>query len=171
MKRNKDIAVGAFFVLFGLLVWLALVPLGVEEGAFGGLDEGGLVGPKLLPSVTSIAIAVVGTMLVIRALVTSRGDKQGGGGERPAGKSDATGKLSPVVRFVAVCGGYVLILYVFGYVVATVLLLVSLQWLFGERRRLALVLLPSLLSVGLYLFFRYALLVRFPAGRLFVLIG
>ena len=54
-----------------------------------------------------------------------------------------------------------------GYLVSTVVVLASMFWLFGERRKLVLLLYPVVISTVLYFFFQRVLIVSLPHGVLF----
>ena len=90
--------------------------------------------------------------------------------ERGAGTATGTGasiRALPVVIGVAATVAYVYLITLLGYVPTTVVFLVGMMWLMGERHRIRTPLIAVAITVVLYLVFLYGLQIPLPDGSLF----
>lgn len=119
------------------------------------IPRGGLAddpGPAFLPTVAGLGLVVCGAWLMWRR-------DPHDGLPRGAGLLRVGGTALLVL-------GYLLLIEPMGFITATALFLAAEMWLIGVRRRYVLLLLPVLLSAGVYLMFRYGLEVPLPATQL-----
>lgn len=118
MTISADRVSGAFFCLFGLAMYLYVIPVYVETA------EGGSLSPNTLPNIISLVIAVSGGFLVIKPTKQQLRDP----------------------RKMAITGLYVLLLVAgiyamswFGFVYVAPVLALAIMWFIGERRPLWLI--------------------------------
>lgn len=63
--RNTDRATGAFFLLFGIVLYVAVIPAHVSD------MEGGWILPSTIPNATAAILALCGAVLVLKPTVQS----------------------------------------------------------------------------------------------------
>ena len=164
---KRDMVLGIGFALFGLTLWFIIIPAQVQPSPFGDLREGLFFGPELLPRLVAIAFTGVGILLFLAAVAA----RNAGRSQETPARNGQQGYLSRSVKgpalLVFVSLLHVYLLPLLGYVVATALATFFFLLLFHERRKGVLLVLSPLLSLGLFLFFRYVLLIRLPMGTLF----
>jgi putative tricarboxylic transport membrane protein len=102
--------------------------------------------------------------------VTShRADRPAGDPAAPAVPTPGAGGLRTLATpalLVAVLIGYVLVLDLLGYILATALAFVACAWVIGSRKLIRDVVIGVLLAVGIYYAFTELLAIRLPAGVL-----
>lgn len=115
MTFLADRAAGGFFLVFGLLLYFAVIPANVEE------VEGGWVLPSTIPNVIAIILAVCGAALMLKPKA-----------HRVQSPQEF---LFAGLYFVLLAAGLLLMSYV-GFVYAAPALALVIMLLIGERRPL-----------------------------------
>jgi hypothetical protein len=148
--RRVDLGIGAFFVLFGAF--------GIAQSmALPMFQRGGIPGPGMFPLVLSIALVVLGALLVGTRLWRRHDDDT-------AFEAPTRTELARVVAAMAALGVSIALLPLVGYFVSSVALVAFL--LFGiERLRTWRVALTTVaLPAMFYVVFVVLLRVRLPSG-------
>lgn len=143
---------------FGAETWLAATLFAasavlaiITPGQVTGESER-VVGPATLPLGLAVILALLSLLLLagsVRRAPQPRGTLR---------------SLAPVLVFTIGLGLYVAALPVLGYMLATVLLIVGLCLLFGERRWWAIAALAVLVPLALLLFFERFMIILLPGG-------
>lgn len=152
---KTDTFIGIVLVVFAAILLFLLIPAFVKPSPYGEVQER-IVGTKFLPQLVAVAIGLLAVLLIVNAERSRRGDS------RPTRLSFRTDSR----LFVAflICAGYVLGMYLFGFMIATVASLTGLMRIFGERRPLTLLLVSVVTTAFLYFVFAKLLYVVFPYG-------
>lgn len=135
------------------------------------------LGPRFFPLVTSFVLLGAVAAVAVRPLVHDvrrRGRppppeilvQPVSGGPPPNNGRTGSGPLGqPLIRvylMAATCVGYVGLMHVMGYIVPTILSMLSALWILGVRRRRSLILAPVVSAFALYYIFSELLHVRLP---------
>lgn len=164
----SDLTIGGATVAFACLALFVLVPLGIEDP--GNIDILAL-GPAFWPSVISIFILLMG------AIVGAQGLRRLRAGRAAAAESDGEDQRSLATALseyalgrwlgaLALLAAFYVLLEPLGMILASMLAMVALMVLGGERRAALLAALPMGLPFALFLFFRYVANVVIPLGAL-----
>lgn len=157
-EATKDLLTGSAIAIFGGLVYLVVIPAGVAVPA---TLPAAAVAPDLWPRVASAMLVAVGAMLIADAL-----QRRNGPLDSPSDTLGSAGSLRAgvcIVGLVAYCAA----LPWFGFPLSSVLALLGLSTLFGERRLKIVVPLAVLVPLALYWFFTKVANVPVPLGELF----
>jgi putative tricarboxylic transport membrane protein len=148
--RRVDIGIGAFFILFGAFGVIQSLQLPLFQ-------RGGIPGPGMFPLVLSIALVVLGGLLVATRVLQPNA-------EYPEFEPPRRYEVSRVVAAMVAMGVSIALLPVVGYFLSSVALVAFL--LLGiERLRSWRVLLTTVaLPAFFYIVFVVLLRVRLPAG-------
>lgn len=157
MKRRSaktDVVLGILAILVGVLYW-ALIPFAVpqEHAAMG-------VTGRFFPQFAAIMVAGAGAALVISTLIA----RSTGSAEAPPGIT--IDQLRRVIPYIVITAVYILLIDVLGYLVSTVIALAVLLLFSGMRNWLQFAAVVVMIPAGLYLLFRFVLLVPLPEGML-----
>lgn len=148
--RRVDIAIGLFIILFGVF-WAS------QSLGFDMFDRDGRPGPGLYPMMLSVALVVLGGLLIAHRLK----GKPGTFGEFGA---PTRGELSRVVQVILAIGLSIALLPLVGYFLSTLALVAALLFgverLFTWRAALTTVALPTIF----FFVFVVLLRVRLPSG-------
>lgn len=163
----SDLATSGVTIAFACLALFVLIPVGVEDP--GSIDVLAL-GPAFWPSVISVFMFLMGVILGAQGIRRLRADRVTAGADRGDQRSLATA-LSEYAfgrwfgALVLLAAFYVL-LEPLGMIVASMLVMVALMLLGGERRPAILAVLAVGLPFALFVFFRYVANVVIPLGVL-----
>jgi hypothetical protein len=148
--RKVDVGIGAFLILLG--VFGITQSLGLPL-----VQRGGIPGPGMYPLVLSVALVVLGALLIVSRVRAPEGQYL------PLEKTTRT-ELGRAAAAMLALGGSIVLLPIVGYVVSSVVLVALL--LFGiERLRSWQALLTTLaLPAFFFVVFVILLRVRLPAG-------
>jgi hypothetical protein len=154
-----DSKIGAGIILFAGFLYFILIPVGIQEasvewkGGIGVLKTASL-SARLFPRILAITVGVLGTLLFFSDLYRKAG-------RRP---EVAIASRTWIVMLVLVC--YFGIIFVVGYLYATLLALCLLMYCFGMHR-IWRILMVSVLGTGaIYLIFQKLLYIQLPKGWL-----
>lgn len=152
------------------LFYFVIIPAGIEDPADMGLDEG------MPPSFSARAAAIVAVLIIIGRmvqLVLTTGSTGGttDGQDLPAAESASDDAVALTGRVFAGIGAALLYAYVLlpqvGFIAGSLILLVCLLLMLGERQPVRVAVLPVLVTLGVWLLFVQALGVTLPTGALF----
>ena len=115
MARNVDRATGAFFLVFGLLLYFVIIPVHVE------FIEGGWILPETIPNAVAIVLGVCGALLMLKPTIQR--------------VQSSTEFLNACLYFGLLAVGLFIMSHV-GFVYAAPLIALVLMLLIGERRPL-----------------------------------
>lgn len=162
-----NLIVGLLFLGLGLMAVFVLIPVGIDEPP--SVDFAAL-SPSYWPRIVCLFIAGFGVLIIAGVLLSWRG---GGTDDTHPEATPVPVESTPLRTLTALVLMFVLYaaLEPLGFVLATVLALVVLMLLAGERR--SLVIGPVALGVplALYVFFVYAASIPIPMGMLEPLIA
>ncbi len=155
MLKRMDFWAGLVFLMFGLLVLLVLIPIGVDEPKKVPFV---VLSPSYYPRIIAIAMTIVGLAVTARAVTTASNDRN-----LKMPRIDAVIKVVIVFAVLAVLS---VILPSTGFVLGSFLALTALLLLAGERNPITIGLVAILLPIGLYLFFTKLANIPIPGGVL-----
>lgn len=163
----SDLTIGGATVAFACLALFVLVPLGIEDP--GEIDILAL-GPAFWPSVISIFILLMGAVVGAQGLRRLRAGRAAAESDGEDQRSLATAlseyALGRWLGALSLLATFYVLLEPLGMILASMLAMVTLMVLGGERRAALLVVLPMGLPFALFLFFRYVANVVIPLGAL-----
>ena len=155
LLKRMDFWAGLVFLLLGLVVWLVLIPIGVDEPK---KVQYAVLAPSYYPRIIAIAMALVGIAVTARAVTAVSTDRLLG---MPAGETVL--KIG-VVFAILVALSY--LLPNLGFVLASFLALIALMVLAGERNPVIILAVAIILPVVLYFFFTKLANIPIPGGVL-----
>jgi len=161
-SRKLDITAGLFFVIIAALVAWVAIPYGVQEPKkvkFLALS------PSYYPRLVSYCLLAFGIILILTRLLTKKAEELD---SDSIFQRNWAGILLCIITTLAVW--YASLEYL-GFVLSSALALFALLLLAGERKKIALVLIPSILPLLLHLFFNKVANIPIPAGVLRSFIG
>lgn len=116
------------------------------------------IGVSTFPKLLAGVLIIFSIIIIIQAIKNSSFSKK-----EPIFKEFKKGhKLIIAVIIILII--YIQTLEVLGFILSSFLLLITLMFIFGERRKIILLVVPLLLSVVLYLVFSKMAMVFLPAG-------
>lgn len=153
MQKRIHVIVALVVLLMGLLLWLVLIPISIEDSPFGRIEE--RVTATFFPTVVAVTLVAAAAALLLTAL-TGR-------------EQTSVSTTFPVrVRLgIGLALLYHLLFYYLGFVVSSSLALFGFFWLFGERRRKVLFVASPLVAIGFRLVFGAIFGIRLHPGLLF----
>jgi putative tricarboxylic transport membrane protein len=155
---RSDLATSVAVALLGLVVWWGTVGIDTEAGLFEG--------PRLLPCIVGTGLLVLASVLGVGAALRMAGDAR----STAASQSDPTdGGVKDMGVAIPISGlliFYVGLLIGFGYLIATLVVAPFAFWLFGNRGRKHLLVLPTILTVVYYVLFFQLLGMFDPPGEI-----
>lgn len=150
MKKNKltvEAAVSFLLFLSGVFLIATAARLPMSSGV---TDYGG---PGTFPFWISVLMTLLAAIQTVREYLKSASAVRGG-----IERQD----IIRVVLLIAVCIIYVFIIELTGYIIATVLCLAAVLWLFGFRHKLWMPVISVAVPVLLYFLFRNLFSVQLP---------
>ena len=151
MRQNSkaDIVAAIFLLLFSFFVfWISR--------SFPSSKTG--IGVSTFPKLLAGALIIFSIIIIIQAIKNSSFSKK-----EPIFKEFKKGhKLIIAVIFLLIV--YIQMLEALGFILSSFLLLIILMFIFGERRKTILLVVPLLFSVILYLVFSKMAMVFLPEG-------
>lgn len=157
---RRELAAAAVLVAFGLYIVSVArrIPLGVATDPLG---------PRFFPIALGAMIAICGALLAAGVvLARARPAVRVGGGTDPDDDTVGAFSVSRLVAAIALTGVYLALFEPLGYLLATPLYVVSVMLLHRGAPPRMLVLTPLLVTVTLYIVFKYGLLIPVPDGIL-----
>jgi putative tricarboxylic transport membrane protein len=152
--RHRDLLIGSGTALLFTYILFVVIPGQIQVP--GNLPMAAM-SPAFWPSVVAWLAIGLGLILAVKALLSIAAAPE------PAGSNPPT----PIWRSmlaIALMFAYYAAIKALGIVLASVLALAALAWLFGERRRGVLLLTALLLPIGLYYFFTKIASIPLPMG-------
>jgi putative tricarboxylic transport membrane protein len=157
---RRELAAAAVLIAFGLYIISVArrIPLGVATDPLG---------PRFFPIALGAMIAICGALLVVGVLL-ARGRPRGRADGESDPDDDAVGafSISRLAAAIALTALYLVLFEPLGYLLATPLYVLSVMLLHRGAPPRMLVLTPVLVTVTLYLVFKYGLLIPVPDGIL-----
>ena len=151
MKQNSkaDIVAAIFLLLVSFFVfWISKDFPSSKTG----------IGVSTFPKLLAGVLIIFSIIIIIQAIKNSSFSKK-----EPIFKEFKKGhKLIIAVIIILII--YIQMLEVLGFILSSFLLLITLMFIFGERRKIILLLVPLLFSVVLYLVFSKMAMVFLPEG-------
>lgn len=139
---DRDVVSGSGLIVLGII------------GFIGANDIENMVVTKLsgafFPCVLFTIIILCGATLIFQGI--KRVEKQ----------AIPTFKCWKLVKMIIALGLYVFLMEYLGFIIATIFFLVIAMWLFGERRKKILILLPIMVAIIAYLLFAEAFMIVLP---------
>ncbi|MBN2569276.1 MAG: tripartite tricarboxylate transporter TctB family protein [Deltaproteobacteria bacterium] len=173
MKREtKDILLSLGLMIFFLLTYLYLVPLGIFVPSSIKIP---VMSPAFFPKTVSVLIIILSLILLIQSIILARThtQKQALDDRGDDNECEADRLIVRKVK-IAKIGGAVMLLFlyygtvmVFGMLPASIVFLLAFSLLYGERRFKITIPLAVMLPVLLYLFFTMVTKIPLPKGILF----
>ena len=159
MKTIKtDTFIGIFFLFFALILYFVLIPVYIKPSPYGDVQER-IVSSKFLPTVTAWAVGLLSLIMIFQTEFGKRGKTN---------TSPLHIKIErPIVFGILLCIAYIILMYVFGFIISTLLVLAGLLTLFGERHPVKITLISICTTTFFYFIFARLLMVVFPSGILF----
>lgn len=117
-----------------------------------------IVGADLFPKVVAAGMLVCALVILIKAIVKPV--------YRPPFTKEEKKEYLRTAIVIALCVLYTLVMPKLGFILTSILTLAAVQWVFGNRNILALILVSILFPVILFAAFKYGLGVQLPAGIL-----
>lgn len=151
---------GAAYLALGLILVFVLIPIGIDEPSN---VEFAVLAPSYWPRVICLALAALGSGMLVRLWLSARRGEGEGNQDASAFKGLLLWRVGVVIA-----GTFVLyaLLEPLGFVLAGALALALLLLFAGERRPLHVALISIGVPVLLYLFFTKAASIPIPAGLL-----
>jgi putative tricarboxylic transport membrane protein len=165
MSARANLIFGLTILCFTLAMVLVVIPVGIDSPSNVNILA---LSPTFWPNIIMGLMATISIVVIIKAALSLRA------GERAiasASSDDEEDKSLPLaqaaMRFVACI--VILIIYYhllihLGFVAGSILVIVALMLLGGERRLKIIIPLATLFPVGLYLFFTHVAVVHIPTG-------
>jgi hypothetical protein len=155
-SRRRDLSIGLGTVAFFAVVLLAVIPYQIRVPANITVLA---LSPAFWPTMVCILGILIGLIIVYRGLrgISFDDDDPLAATEEP--REEWRSVAAVVMMFV-----YLGLVHVLGMLVASMLALLALAWLFGERRLRILLPVAVLLPLGLYYFFTMIAHVPLPLG-------
>lgn len=152
LKEGKaDVILGIFFVVFGLLLLLAIIPSQIAY------VEGGYPQPRFFPNIISALITVLGASLAIGGYRKVKSNKK-----KQEVYSVEKKQLILVLITLGILIVYVASMYVIPYLPATIVATGVLVALYGQKSKLKIILTAILVPLIIYVAMTYGLQVRLP---------
>ena len=152
LKEGKaEVILGIFFVVFGLLLLLVIIPWQIAY------VEGGYPQPRFFPNIISALITVLGAALAIsgfRKVKANKPDQEVYSVEKK--------QLLLVLLTLGILVVYVASLYIIPYLPATIVVTGVLVAVYGQKSKLKIVLTAVLVPTIIYFAMTYGLQVRLP---------
>ncbi|CAO3357864.1 tripartite tricarboxylate transporter TctB family protein [Azospirillum melinis] len=156
--RSADIAAG---IIVAVVAIAAIIVS--RDFPTTGLDSD--VGPARFPLIYGGILVVLSAILVIGRLLPSQRNQERTAAERA---QPATGfRFAPVAIGVAATAAYIYLISLVGYIPTTVVFLIGMMRLMGQRSWIRVPLLAIGITAFLYLIFLYGLQIPLPVGSLF----
>ncbi|WP_395454382.1 tripartite tricarboxylate transporter TctB family protein [Azospirillum melinis] len=156
--RSADIAAG---IIVAVVAIAAIIVS--RDFPTTGLDSD--VGPARFPLIYAGILVVLSAILVIGRLLPSRRNQERTAAERA---QPATGfRFAPVAIGVVATAAYIYLISLVGYIPTTVVFLIGMMRLMGQRSWIRVPLLAVGITAFLYLIFLYGLQIPLPVGSLF----
>lgn len=145
-KEIVDITAGGILLLLSVAGYLM-------AGQFG---NGNPYGPDFFPKLILILLALTSALLVVGAVLKLKKDS-----DSPAIRIDRS-TVGKILLFVGVLIAYILLFFVAGFIVSTILFLLVAQWIFGVRKLALLGTVSVIVPVVLYFVFTTAFKIPLP---------
>ena len=157
-KRSIDLMAGLLFIaIAAIILWFA-IPYGVKEPK---KIKYAALSPSYYPRIVGYILLLFGAFITGSQLLKNRSSKEDSEGE--AWRQNRHLVLVGVALTLFV---YYLCLEPLGFVLASAVALLVLLLLAGEKKPLALILIPLILPLSLHLFFTHVANIPIPAGIL-----
>lgn len=157
MKINESkVEQVAGIVLFAIssLLWFVIIPMQIKDVTASGVP------PRFLPQLVTLLIMMLSVPLFI-------------GGWRKRDKENqkmyslSLGELKLVVITLLAVTVTIMLYIIMGFIPSSILLLIFLQYKFGQRNKLKITVVSVALPVGIYMFFYYILMISLPMGMFY----
>lgn len=162
MGKRSNARIGLFFLSAALCFAFFLVPTISEDWRQSKLEdvEFFTIGPRFFPYLSAGIMGLLSLLLIFDALLR----KRAGAGE--AGTTSPKTPLRPVLVFMGIGFGYMVVLPYLGVILATPLCLAAYFWYFGFHRWSWVLLLSIGVTVTIYYCFAKLMMVPLPMGFL-----
>lgn len=151
-QGRQDILSGTFLLVLSIILFL-MIPSQVET------TEGDSLTPASLPLIITAVIGVLSAALLFQGL-------RAGWRNTSAGQTVGASGLLYVGATIAVMATYAGLINWAGYIAATLLALLALALLYGNRNWVQIAIIIIVAPPLILLFFRFTMLVLLPQGRL-----
>jgi len=157
MKFKIDALIGFIVIVLSSLILFVLIPTIPQDIFQTGRKS---ISPEFFPTVIAIAMMVFGTILIITSYLAPSAGKES---EPKIGKKE----LFRVFLVASTGLFYVLLMYLIGYLIPSIVILAFLLWLYGENRWTVIFPLTVGISLALFYLFGRVLMLMMPQGVLF----
>ena len=164
MKADK--VIGGLLILFSAIMYYQADKL--PEGTFGTLGAG------LFPKMLFILMAIAGGTLIVNAFIQEKKSKSTAGEKIEKESSETVAEIlqnhKNVILAFVVFFGYVLLMYFFGYQIASIIFMPVLMWILGPRDKKSLIVTGCTTIVVTFVIhysFLHFLKIFLPTGKLF----
>ena len=153
---SQDFLVGLLLIAVCLVVYFVIVPKQVQGEIQRGLP------PDFFPKFSLIWVGLFAFFLSVKSLFARATDL-------PFEESAIALKEGRKGVTFAIVGtlSYLILCSLTGFIPSTLLILVILMWIFGERRRIMFVTVPLIVTVAIYLVFAKLMAVQLPQSIFF----
>jgi len=164
MKADK--VIGGILVVFSAIMYYEADKF--PEGTFGTLGAG------LFPKMLFILMAIAGVVLIVNTFIQEKKSKPGT--ENKAGEDvsesvrDIILNHKNVLLAFAIFFGYVILMYYFGYRIATFIFMPVLMWVLGPRNKKSMIVIAAttvIVTFAIHYSFLNFLKIFLPTGKLF----
>jgi len=150
-KISEDFLIGTFLLSICSIIYFVVIPREVQGEIQRGLP------PDFFPKFSVIWVGIFAIILMFRGLFTKPKDLL----------SDQTLKQiregrKGVIFVITGTIFYLVLCPLISYIPATVVSLISLMWVFGERRWIMLVTIPVIVTLAIYVLFAKVMIVQLP---------
>ena len=153
---SKDCLIGVLLISICILVYLVIIPREVQ----GEIQRG--MPPDFFPKLSVALVGFFAFFLLVKGLFSKAENLQ-------SMESPLKIKEGRKGVILVICGTifYLVLCSLISYIPSTILTLIILIWIFGERRWIMIVTAPLIATVGIYFLFGKLLSLQFPQGILF----
>ena len=172
-SAKADLTFGLGVIALAILMLIVIIPIGVDSP---GEIEILALAPAFWPNIIMGLTIVIGLTMSGRAFYRMRAGDQGeSASTETAADADApsepemsdqsrSGSTLKAVAAVIIMFGFYFALPELGFVACSIVVILALAFLAGERRWLIVVPTAVLVPIALYLFFTHVAVVRIPVG-------
>lgn len=157
----RDFVIGILFVLFSIVLLTIIIPTQIED-----VEGLGQVSARFFPNVISSILGVLGAIIAVfnyRGLSQLISNINDGENDLMQFLKDFWQQYKFVIFFLLMGLMYFYIIEILGYIVSTILFLVSALWIFGERKIYLILGLSVPITIAVFYVFVNLLSVRLPS--------
>ena len=158
MKKYNYISAG-FFILVGAYV--------LYETSGYSIHAGGQGNPAIWPQCLGVMLLVFSVILIIQTALNVPSVTEDADGNEQKGIDWLSTGMKKVYLAMAMIGGFVVLMNIFGMLIALLVLIPGIMWLMGCHSKVMYVALPVAMVAFVYIFFVQIMTITLPGGLFF----